>query len=178
MERQHDRSVTAGRESDDRPASPRADRAEMGVHIAHDVAGDRGLPVSARPPVQVLGIRVVVAGALGRDDDRAATARCQRAGQEVGASERARYSGQPVQEVDDGIALPASRIVGRKIDDKAQASGHGGRVDRALDLQQPFAASSCVARHDKCTECEGHEAEGKCTHRIDGTDLRCCLTSP
>ena len=86
MERKDHRAVSACGEADDRAPAPGRNRAEVTVDVVHDVTRDRRLPVPPGAPVEVLGVGVSVASALGRDDDRLAAARLQRARKEVGAT--------------------------------------------------------------------------------------------
>jgi hypothetical protein len=70
VERQKRRAVAAGREADERAAAPAPDRAEVPVDEARQLAADRRLPVPPGPPVEVLGVAVVVARTLRRGEDR------------------------------------------------------------------------------------------------------------
>ncbi len=134
MERKDHCAVPACGEADDRAPTPVRNRAEVTVDVVHDVTRDRRLPVPPCPPVEVLGVGVTVAGALGCDDDRLAAARLQRARKEVSATIRTRGSRQPVQEVHDGISLAALGIAVRQIDSEPQPALDRGRIDRPLKL--------------------------------------------
>jgi hypothetical protein len=96
MEREDNRAVAAGGQADDCTAAALGDRAEVRVDVVDDVARDRRLPVATRAPVEVLGIGVVVARALRRDDDRFPAAVLERAGEKVRAAERGRRRREPV----------------------------------------------------------------------------------
>src|SRR5207253_1697315 len=96
---------------------------------------ERGLPVAAGPPVQVLRIGVAVPIALRGDQDRAAA---QRARDRGGAPVRRRRGRQAVEEVDHRVAPSVLAVVRRQVDGDAQTAlegvGEEGGVDeRGLD---------------------------------------------
>ena len=70
VDAEDDCAVAARRETDESAALARGDRAEVAVDVGGDLARDVVLPVVARPPVQILGVRVLAARALRLDENR------------------------------------------------------------------------------------------------------------
>src|SRR5439155_931291 len=70
-------AVAAGRDAEDRPAAPVRDRAEVRVDPGGQLVRERGLPVAAGPPVQVLRIGVAVPIALRGDQERVGGLGCR-----------------------------------------------------------------------------------------------------
>jgi hypothetical protein len=112
VEGEERRAVPAGREPDDRAGPPAADRPEAVVDDARQLLPDRGLPVAAGPPVEVLRVAVAVARGLRRDEDRRPADAVERAAEEVDAAVGPGRGRQPVEEVDDGVAQAAVREPG------------------------------------------------------------------
>src|SRR5207248_5561096 len=116
VESEERRAVTAGREAHERAPAPARDRAEAPVDEPRQLLPDRGLPVPAGPPVEVFGVGVVVAGGLRLDEDRWSADPVEGGPEVVGSVVAGRGGRQAVQEIDDRVAMPARRVVGRKVD--------------------------------------------------------------
>ena len=176
MERQQHRAVPSGRQADDRAPLAAPNRPEVAVHVTDDVPRDRRFPVSPGTPVEVLGIRIVVARALRRDDDRLPAARGERPGQEVRALIGARGRRQAVQEVHHRIPPPVAGIALRQVDRELESALDRARIDRSaqlIGLRVTLCAGGSGQRG------EGRERQGcrKSAHHSDGSDLLDALTT-
>ena len=155
---ERDRAVAARREPDQGTRPAIRNRPEVGVDVGRELLRDGPFPISTRPPVQVLRIRVVIPRRLRGDEDRPAPQAGERVLQEADIAVRLRGRGQSVQEVDNRVAEVAAGVTGGKQHDEAYPPANGSRLERgelgrwaarAIRFQCGLGNSTCRDQRDK-----------------------------
>jgi hypothetical protein len=158
VEREQHRAVAAGGKPDERPSPSGRDRPQVPVDVRGKLAGERGLPVAARAPVEVLGIAVFVPRALRGDEDDRAAERVERTRQPADVPVFARSRGQAVEEVDDGIVAAVRSVPRRQVGDEVKPSAHRLRRERES------ADGAAHRRRVPCMELATADTEEHCEH--------------
>jgi hypothetical protein len=111
----------------------------------------------------------VVAGTLRRDEDRRLADALERGAEEVGAAVAGRGCRQAVEEVDDRIARPARRVVGREVDLRPHDAADAAGAERRLDHAGAEAGGRAAREHERRCQ-EEQQPEARAPHRVECTD--------
>src|SRR2546429_3937534 len=170
VKRERDGSVAARREADQRTRPAIRNRPEVGVDVGRELLRDRALPVSARAPIEVLGIRVVISRPLRGNQDRLAPQAGERVLQEADAPVGPRRRRQAVEEVDDRVAEVAADIARRQEYDEMHSPADGLRLKRGELGRWPARATrlqSCLGNGTRRDQRNEQECPGSALQRAE-----------
>src|SRR2546430_16015008 len=170
VKRGRDGSVPARREPDQRTRPAIRNGPEVGVDVGRELLRDRALPVSARAPIEVLGIRVVISRPLRGNQDRLAPQAGERVLQEADAPVGLRRRRQAVEEVDDRVAEVAADIPRRQEYDEMHSPADGLRLKRGELGRWPARATrlqSCLGNGTRRDQRNEQECPGSALQRAE-----------
>src|SRR6266480_4591294 len=145
-------------------------RPEVGVDVGRELLRDRALPVSARAPIEVLGIRVVISRPLRGNQDRLAPQAGERVLQEADAPVGPRRRRQAVEAVDDRVAEVAADIARRQEYDEMHSPADGLRLKRGELGRWPARATrlqSCLGNGTRRDQRNEQECPGSALQRAE-----------